>query len=739
MPTPSIIDHGIPVSVSRQFTTALSRNAANTGWNYISGCFDGGVGVPVEWAVVSNLTGTAPVTTLYNTTTHLYPSLLYQYTNQLRAANGRIFFPLFGPSTAYYDPTDEQIHELAQITESPAQNPDASTTFYSAIFDTAGLLYMGTQESANRPACIVVTNPTTLAQTIIGYVGDSNAAGFTTYAYRLAPDTSTSSKWIYVAFGQNPWQLWALNITTGTATKLYEVTSTGNIQFVDIVGQGWTAIIDTALGQPNNVRTQSWCLDGAMYTYTAGGSPPVTGRNVTPQSNPLTGTPPQLDIDGGAGKVGWRAGSTGAYTYVNYALNYVLPVAIESLVASLPNSGVIGNTSQYSGFFQDVEPAGTVTWYGVWTNTAVSQGPRLNVGGTVYIAGYPNGVLFKYDPSAAWNSNGNVNPILIGYYGLNGTQFAGIKYANALAWGASAGTTGRLYCSGDRERNGTGLGVGYWDKSLGSFAGTYAATGMTAVIPSGIVASPKGQSPSVVVLDGISRVVFSTLLLSGSGSAPLYVFDYDLNYITQVTPLAGVANLGNIYKSSTASVITGIVQGSGNKLGLYKYNVQTQALVTYTEIAITGTLGASCQRPNGDVWITSGSNLVAVDINGLTATVVQDLSAIGPIVVSGFASDGHTLFMAAGPVSDVSGARLYSVETSATTFTPAAPSSRTFDRSFASSFDIDYPTGSFDSSFDSSFDRLVGLAGPLTLVPVPGVDVPDHVAEAFSRMFEQDS
>lgn len=658
----TIVDHGIPVALSRQFTTALSRNAANTGWNYIAGIFSGGVGALVEWPVVSDLTGT-PSTTIYDGPTHIYPSLLYQVPNQLRAANGRIFFPLFGPATAYYDPTDEQVHQLGTITETPPQNPNASTTFYSAIFDVAGLLYMGTQESANRPCMIVVTDPTTLVQTIVGYVGDSNAVGFTTYAKWLAPDTQTASKIIYSAFGEAPWQLWATDISTNVSTKLYEVPAAGNIQFVDITGKGWTAIIDTDLGQPDNVRTQWWLLDGAMYAYTAGVGPPLTARNVTPQSNPLTGTPPELDTTGGAGVIGWRSGSSGPFDYVNYTPTYTIPIGIESLVESSPNNGIVGNAAAYSGFFQYVEPADTHVWYGPWINNTVSEGPRLNVGGTIYIAGYPNGVVLEYDPTSAWDVNDNINPFLIGYVGLNGTQFAGIKYADALAWAPLAGASGRLYCCGERERNGSGVGIGYWDKTLNSFAGTYAATGMPTSLPSGIVTLPIGQSPSLVVLEGISRVVMSTRTLSGTGTAALYVFDYDLTYIGQVQPLSGVPNLGNIYKSATANVITGIVQGSGNSLGLYQYNVQTSTLVTYTELAITGTLGAACQQFGGAVWIMSGNNLVEVDINALTAVVQDDLSSIAPVKVLAFASDGHTLFIAAGSPSGQDGAQLFSVNT----------------------------------------------------------------------------
>lgn len=670
----TIVDHGIPVITARQWTTALSPNQANNGWNYIVASFTGAEGVPVEWVVIKDLT-TAPTQTIYDTTTHLYPNANFQEFNQLRALNGRIFFCLFGPATSYYDPTDAQVHELGLIVEDPPQNPNASTAAFSASFDVDGLLYIGSQESADRPACIFVTDTDTLVQTIIGYVGD-NALGFTTYAYRLAPDTVTATKWIYVAYGEDPWQLWALNIETGDATKLEEVPATGNIQFQDITGQGWIAILDTDLGQPDNVRTKFWCLDGVAYAYTMGDPPPVTARNVTPASNPLT-SPPELDTTRGIGEVGWRNGSSGPYTYVDYTVVYEDPVTIESLVTSSPD-GIVGNVQQYSGFFQYFEPGDSHIWYGAWFG--VSEGPRLDVSGTIYIAGYPNGVLYTYDPTADWDTLDDINPHLLGYYGLNGTQFAGIKYADALAWTALAGVSGRLYCCGERERNGTGCGIGYWDKTSGAFAGTYVAAGMTDVLPSGIVTLPLGQSPSLIVLEGISRVVMSTRNISGSGTAPLYLFDYDLNYVGQLTPLAGVANLGNIYKTSTANVIAGIVQGSGNSIGLYQYNVQTQTLVTHVEIPIIGTLGAATQQPSGAVWIMSDLDLVEVNVDTLTAVIRENLIDIEPVKVLAFSSNGTTLFIAAGSPSGVDGAQLFSTDTNSAVATICIGASANFVR-----------------------------------------------------------
>lgn len=637
----TITNHGVQVSTVRQWTTALTPNAAGTGWNFISASWAGTVGEPIKWNIVKDFT-TTPTFDTDDTATHHYPNSNFNIPNQVRTANGRIFFPGADNSLAYYDPTTETVTELPVFVEVPPVNPAASTALYIASLDTAGMLYFGTQESQNRPAMICRVDPVTLTQTVLGYVGDS-AAGYTTYAFRIAVDTVTASKYIYVAYGQNPWQLWALNITTGVATKLSEVTATGNVSFANISGQGWIANIDTNLGQPDNVRTQLWCLDGATYPYTVGVPPPVTARNVTPASYPLT-LPPQVDYSGGTGIVRWRPnGSTGAYTTVNYPVYNASPIGIESLVDY--DDGVIGNTLSYNGFFQFEQPS-TETWFGAYQT--ISRGPRLNIDGKIYAAGYPNGVLVRYDPALPWD--GTTNPVLVGYYGTNGTQHAGIKYSDYMAWAPAAGAQGQLYVCGSRERNGVGSGIGAWRKATNNFIGTYAATGMVDVTPTGMC-----------VLNSISRVVMAGRKIAG-GDATLHVFDYDLNLIWTGVPIAGVSDLGQVWETATSGLICGVRQGSGNTLNIWTYNINTDTLVSNVNTAITGSLQPTQYRRPGTnkVYLVVGTNVVRVDVDALTAETVIDVSSIMPVDSLALAGDGVTLFMAGGVASGVQYANLYS-------------------------------------------------------------------------------
>lgn len=638
-----LVSHGIPVVSSRQWTYALSPNATADGWNFITSSYNLHSLNPVEWVVVKDLTGTPapPSQAIFDTPSGFYANSNFNIANQLRAPNGRIFFGVFQNYVAYYDPTTESVAQLGPIAEVPPVPAHASTIPFSACFDQGGLLYFATQESVNRPSMVFSIDPATLTITVLGYVG-SGALAYTTYGYHIVADTITAAKYAYVGYGEDPWQLWGLNLQTGVATMLFQPAAggTGQVTFQK-QPEGWVANCDSDIGKPDNVRTQLWCIDGVTYPFTTPYNPltlPFTPRSVTPASNPLV-TPPGIDATGGIGIVGWRPnGSVGPYDYVNYTVVYSDPQEIESLTPT--SDGVLGNAVQYQGFFRYVEPADTHTWFGAFQ--VVSEGPRLSVPGVgIFICGYPNGVLLNYDETLSWQTGTNPKPL--GNYAASG-----MKYAGVLAWSPTAGASGRLYCVGSRDRDGVGSGIGYWDQTTKLFGGTFA--GLSTVLPTGLAA-----------MDSLGQIVMATRLITPPGTAPLYTFDHNLNPLATLTVLPGVSSLGQIYTTADPNVICGVVQGSGNSLGLYHFNVNTATLVTYVELPIIGVLGtADVRRVDGSLWKMSGNNLVRIDPDALTAAVITDLTAIAPIIKMGFGGDGHTLFFAGAGAAGVDGAQVWS-------------------------------------------------------------------------------
>ena len=98
--------------------------------------------------------------------------------------------------------------------------------------------------------------------------------------------------WIYVCVGKQPWELCCISISTGEMRMLKRVPATGNMAFTIEPGIGIYVTIDTDLGQPDNHRTQFWCVDGAIkHRYVPNEKPAdikkkFTPRDCTPYSNP---------------------------------------------------------------------------------------------------------------------------------------------------------------------------------------------------------------------------------------------------------------------------------------------------------------------------------------------------------------------------------------------------------------------------------------------------------------------
>ena len=182
----------------------------------------------------------------------------------------------------------------------------------------------------------------------------------------------------------------------------------------------------------------------------------------------------------------------------------------------------------------------------------------LNDSGLVYICGYPNGVLYTYDPALAWAPDGTIagNPSALG-----GSFYAttGMKYPYFLAMG----TNGRLYCAGRRERDADGSGIGYYTPGTGLYAGTN--VGLEYFMPRGMV-----------LLESEGWIVFSGELNGEPGEpaeAQLVVYDLDLTEVTRWTVQAGLQNTGLLFPTAVSDVIVGLT--NDNPCLLYRFNVTT--------------------------------------------------------------------------------------------------------------------------------------------------------------------
>src|SRR5262249_38316498 len=109
---------GAPVQSARAWMSALVPNPRG-GWNFITQSWELGSDKPPEYVVVDLEAGTY---TLMDAPGDGYAVNKFKVRNQLRAPNGRVFFPLSDVGLAYYDPTDETVKDVPAIL--PSGGPD---------------------------------------------------------------------------------------------------------------------------------------------------------------------------------------------------------------------------------------------------------------------------------------------------------------------------------------------------------------------------------------------------------------------------------------------------------------------------------------------------------------------------------------------------------------------------------------------------------------------------------------
>ena len=574
---------------ARAWTTALAPNARG-GWNFITQTYEYGSGTPTEWVVLDLATGAERVT---QGPAAVYANSNYQIDGELRAPSGRIFFPELDDQMAYYDPATETVEQVGKL-----PGPAADQLVFRAVFGPDGQIYGGTQ-STGLPT-VFRLDPDTLQYTVLGQVGRDRSAY--SYAYYLAIDPP----WLYTAVGESPWELSALDMTTGEQRILATRGDDGFMQ-LDTRADGVSVTLISGLHTPQQSSEIWWCADGQLFPFVPGQSPPFTARAVAPADAPVHAAPEidasAVDPSGdGTGHLRWRADAQSPWRDASYHVSYTSPVAIDSLVA-LPDGSLLGGAAQYHGFFRYAPGAGSKDGsLARFPSLGISGGPRTVVNGRVYLSGYPNGVLYAYDPTRPWTASltpsATDNPSYLGNFAA-----AGAHYAYFLEPSAS----GRLYYAGRRERDGVGGAIGSYDIAGAQFAGHHDA--LASLDPSGLA-----------VLDDLQLVVYSGKSLT-TDAAQLVVYDRDLTERARQTVLPGMRDTGQLFRAADPGVIVGI---SASDRVIYRHDVARGAVLAH--VALPGAVIAATQRPSdGSLWIVLGSALWRYDAATLAAIHVADL------------------------------------------------------------------------------------------------------------------
>ncbi len=612
------LDHvslGAPIVSARTWASAIAPNPRG-GWNFITQAYELHSEKPTEYVVVDLETGH---TTRSYGTPKIYTNANFVVGRELRAPNGRIFFPAALTHVAYYEPSEERVKELGPLIEPLGDDRD----FYQGSFGPDGMLYLGTH--SNGLPTIVQLDPDRLTSRVIGHVG-RDRIGYS-YAYDIAIDPP----WIYVAVGQSPWELAALNIDTGESKILATRNDNAWIK-LEVRKQGIVATLIERLRAKDETRDVVWCVDGKTIAVKNNVRRlPFRERNLGRSHAVAT---PDVDLSRltptgtGVGRVAWRPRGARAYKTTSFKVEYTKGVDIESLVA-LPDGTILGNAAQYHGFFRFDPKTRRIEAYPAHQP---SGGPRLVVNGLVYISGYPKGVLYAFDLARPWTSTtaldnlpqedrlrADVNPRFLGNFAA-----AGAHYPVALTSSA-----GKLFYAGRREREGVGGGIGSYDIDARLFAGHHEH--LETLEPAGLLA-----------IGG--RVIYSGT--ARSGDASLVVFDEELREIERIVVRAGLQSTGQIFKTSRPEVIVGL--SSRDKL-LYRYDLRTRTLLNTRTV---GVVGPAAQRSDGSLWFIEDERLVRVDPQTLALTPFGSSDQL-PGGISNLAWQGDDLYMSAGPTLHV--------------------------------------------------------------------------------------
>lgn len=327
-------------------------------------------------------------------------------------------------------------------------------------------------------------DPRTGKSVQFGHVGPSHAPN-RCWGYSIGVD----DRYVYVASGKIPWYLVAYDRTTGTNAVL--LTYSQDAGHLDVSGRGGCVVTTRS---PTDPQKQYWLYQGRLTPREPGSLPPwpkaiadqaavrlppkprLVGNPVPgPDGNvllwyrpadagPLPAAPPP---DATPESLGWKA--------IRYSVP-VYPYPVFNLVA-LPDGRVCGSGSPYIGNFVFNPVTGQVDSKGI---IPLSQYSVVELGGHVYMSGYPSAALYRLDPGQPWTAGIVRTPWegaggAVDEAGQNPRRVAYLAHEGSGCHKmiAAAKARGVAYFGGHWARNGNQGGLGWWDPKTAQAGGLY--------------------------------------------------------------------------------------------------------------------------------------------------------------------------------------------------------------------------------------------------------------------------
>ena len=633
----------IPVETSRVYQTGLGPNPRG-GWNFICQCMnykgtgdkekieekldtgrhylryaDNAVRPDAEWVIADLDRGTFKVVNL--------PGF---HAGEISgggclAGNGRVFFAVDYGHIYYYEPREETIRILGRVHDSIA----VLRHFYKLELGPDGMVY-GASQSSNGLVCVLRLNPDTLTWKLITDVGLPGRRTLT-YGYTIGMEPP----WIYVAVGQDKWELCAANFETGETRVLAQRDGNDARVVVEQGAEFCKALLRGAPGEINvalrDGRIVSEAKPGEAFADVPG--PMACSHPERDAGDPVSaaGPPPEVDPDRrvsisgrGEGVLFWREPAAGEWQETRFTVRNTEPAAIESLTL-LPDGSVLGSVAQYHGWFRYDPATGQCVHLG---KGGPSGAKTVVAGGKIYVAGYPNTVLSVYDPEMPWTSlrtgepgDPALNPAHLGYQGQGRSE---AHYAVAMA---AAGP--RVYTLGLRKRWSSGAGLSRYDSATGEFIALGDAN--------------KDLEPvHMIAMPALDRIVVS----GAKKDAVLLLHDLDLNPGGEIEIEPGLQNTGHMLRVTDTQFLGWYRKPGATNTTLYLYDFPSRTKLRSVDIETPAAW--ILERPTDRTcWITSGTDLHQVD--PVSLEIIKRGKLDRPIDLP-VAPDGSTVLRSSRPV-----------------------------------------------------------------------------------------
>jgi len=488
--------------------------------------------------------------------------------------------------------------------------------------------FLGQGPDRARKAAAFGFNPLTGEVRNYGAVGPRiNGTG---YGYSMA----VCDRHIYVACGQIPWYLVAVNIKTGEQKVLLEAPEGGYIYRM-WVQPAYPGAIGWVKQSNDAPRRYYWLYHGRAIPKT-GDKPPWK-----PAAPPLPKAAPapeiyrgQLYPDArGRAVLWWRpAGGKGPWRAVPIEGVEKHPLALHRLLP-LPDGRLFGTAQGYKGRFL-YEPA--KARFIELGDGGASLYALTFFAGKVYWSGYPSAPVYAFDPARPWTlkkggppgtpeiseTDGRSNPRRVHEDYLVFYRLTRVKKMLSAAVVAD----GRIYFGGKGQRDYAGGGLGWLDPKTGKVGGMW---------------KPFARCPIcwLAPADGGRRLLISTR------NEKVFLYDVAQDKILrEMTPVPGVKKAGPVFEVAPGRLlgITDDPNARGAGL-LYGLDEETGEVLFHKRVprALPFVWAHGIAKwdfrlgPDGFVWATLGNVLVRIDPKDVRVHVLGTINPPGKLAFVG--------------------------------------------------------------------------------------------------------